>query len=187
MATVVIRELNSVAILRFLHQNQNCIITYQNIGKYCSISWNVSIGGGEHNYNCASTKQIWQKMFGERTQREDYITYEKSNIGNDVWIGNGVIVLQGINIGDGAIIGAGAVVTHDVEPYNIVYGVPAKPLKKRFDDRFCRDLLRIKWWDFPVETVKEIYSLLMMPMCNEVIDRLFSIKLSIEERQNANF
>ena len=51
-------------------------------------------------------------------------------IGNDVWIGGHSTILLGVTIGDGAVIGAGAVVTHDVEPYTIVGGVPAKVIKK---------------------------------------------------------
>ena len=55
-------------------------------------------------------------------------------IGNDVWIGYEAVILSGVTIGDGAIIGSRAVVTKDVEPYTIVGGVPAKPIRKRFDD-----------------------------------------------------
>ncbi|MCR5314680.1 MAG: sugar O-acetyltransferase [Bacteroidaceae bacterium] len=51
-------------------------------------------------------------------------------IGNDVWIGGNSTILPGVTIGDGAVIAAGAVVTHDVEPYTIVGGVPAKVIKK---------------------------------------------------------
>jgi maltose O-acetyltransferase len=51
-------------------------------------------------------------------------------IGNDVWIGGHSTILPGVTIGDGAVIAAGAVVTHDVEPYTIVGGVPAKVIKK---------------------------------------------------------
>lgn len=52
-------------------------------------------------------------------------------IGNDVWIGDKVIILPGVHIGDGVIIGAGSVVTHDVEPYAIVAGTPAKVIRYR--------------------------------------------------------
>jgi len=52
-------------------------------------------------------------------------------IGNDVWIGDKVTILPGVHIGDGSIIGAGAVVTHDVPPYAIVGGVPAKIIRMR--------------------------------------------------------
>ena len=55
-------------------------------------------------------------------------------IKNDVWIRQRVIIKGGVEIGDGAVIGAGSVVTKDIDPYTIVAGVPAKPIKKRFDD-----------------------------------------------------
>lgn len=51
-------------------------------------------------------------------------------IGNNVWIGEKVAVLGGVKIGDGAIIGANAVVTHDVPPYSIAVGCPAKIIKR---------------------------------------------------------
>lgn len=53
-------------------------------------------------------------------------------IGNDVWIGYEAVILSGVTIGDGAVIGSRAVVTKDVEPYTIVGGSPAKPIRKRF-------------------------------------------------------
>lgn len=52
-------------------------------------------------------------------------------IGNRAWIGTRAIVLGGIQIGEGAIVAAGAVVTHDVEPFTVVAGVPARVIKKR--------------------------------------------------------
>lgn len=55
-------------------------------------------------------------------------------VGNDVWIGYEAVILSGVTIGDGAIIGTRAVVTKDVPPYTIVGGVPAKPIRRRFDD-----------------------------------------------------
>jgi len=52
-----------------------------------------------------------------------------------VWIATNSIILPGVQIGRGAVIGAGAVVTHNVEPYAIMVGNPAKPItKKRIDD-----------------------------------------------------
>lgn len=52
-------------------------------------------------------------------------------IDNHVWIGARAIILPGIHIGEGAVVGAGAVVTHDVEPYHIVAGVPARQIGQR--------------------------------------------------------
>lgn len=69
-------------------------------------------------------------------------------VGNDVWIGYEAVILSGVTIGDGAIVGARAVVTRDVPPYTIVGGVPAKSIRKRFDDETIEKLLRLRWWDW---------------------------------------
>lgn len=66
-------------------------------------------------------------------------------VGNDVWIGYEAVILAGVTIGDGAIIGARAVVTKDVPPYTIVGGVPAKPIRKRFNEETIDILLKLKW------------------------------------------
>ena len=86
------------------------------------------------------------------------LPYEPSKtveIGNDVWIGSGVYIKAGIKIGTGAIIGARSVVTHDIEPYSVVAGVPAKEIRKRFDEEAIRKLLELKWWDWPDEKLKK--------------------------------
>lgn len=47
-------------------------------------------------------------------------------IGDDAWIGQGATILKGVIIGEGAIVGAMSVVVHDVPPYSVVAGNPAK-------------------------------------------------------------
>jgi len=69
-------------------------------------------------------------------------------IGHDVWIGHGAIILPGRTIGTGAVVAAGSVVTKDVEPYMIVGGVPAEPIRRRFSERIADDLRAIAWWDW---------------------------------------
>lgn len=135
--------------------NQNTILKNAEVGKFCCISWNVCLyGGSSHNYLSPSmyTTYHWKKVFGSTV---DTRCAEKSKtiVGNDVWIGNGAIVINGITIGDGAIIGAGAVVTKDVPPYCVVAGVPAKVIRKRFDDLTIERLLKIKWWNWPEEVL----------------------------------
>ena len=74
-------------------------------------------------------------------------------VGNDVWIGYEAVILAGVTIGDGAIIGARAVVTKDVPPYTIVGGVPAKQIRKRFNEETIDTLLKLKWWDWSKERI----------------------------------
>lgn len=59
------------------------------------------------------------------------ITYAPITIEDDVWIGGNVCIKSGITIHRGSIVGAGSVVTHDVPPYAIVGGVPAKTIRSR--------------------------------------------------------
>ena len=123
------------------------------IGRYCSIASEVCTISGRHptsvwvstspvffsNECQCGTSYTSEKLFDESSP--------KTTIGNDVWIGARATILSGIKIGDGAIIAAGAVVTKDVEPYTIVGGVPAKPIKKRFTDEQIHALMKLKWWD----------------------------------------
>lgn len=76
-------------------------------------------------------------------------------VGSDVWIGAGVTVLDGVTIGDGAVVGANSLVLHDVEPYTIVAGSPAKPIRKRFSDEDIEFLLKVKWWNLDEDTIRQ--------------------------------
>ena len=81
---------------------------------------------------------------------------KRVEIGNDVWIGEGVFIVDGIKIGDGVIVGAHSVVTHDVPPYAIVAGTPARILRYRFDPDEIKILLETQWWLLPDNEIKRI-------------------------------
>lgn len=51
-------------------------------------------------------------------------------IGHDAWIAAGATVLRGVTIGEGAIVGAGSVVSHDVAPWTVVAGNPARVISR---------------------------------------------------------
>lgn len=44
-------------------------------------------------------------------------------------IGIGAIIMPGVTIGEGTVIGAGSVVTHDIPPYSVAVGAPARVIK----------------------------------------------------------
>ena len=131
-----------------------------NIGKYCSIACGAKFmfTSGNHAMQSLSTYPFpifveewgleWSDITNAWDNKGDIV------IGNDVWIGYESVIMQGVHIGDGAVIGTRAVVTKDIPPYTIVGGVPAKPIKKRFDDKTVEKLLELKWWDWSAEEIK---------------------------------
>lgn len=147
------------------------------IGKYCSIAWNVSIGGAEHPYHNITTHFFpYDKYYGfvdEGMEDSTFNPYkDKVTIGNDVWIAAGAQILRGVTIADGAVIGAGAIVTHDVGPYEIWAGVPAKKIGSRFDERIVKALVELKWWNLPEQIIKDNLELFRKPVSIELINEL---------------
>ncbi len=131
------------------------------IGKFCSIACGVKFLFNSANHTLASLSTYPFPLFFEEWGLEKQNVAESWDnkggiiIGNDVWIGFEAVILAGVTIGDGAIIGTQAVVTKDVPPYTIAGGIPAKPIKKRFDEDTISDLLHIKWWNWPKEKISQ--------------------------------
>ncbi len=125
------------------------------IGKFCQIATGVRFitNGANHPMNGVSTypfkafRQSWSNVPMDVPNKGDIV------IGNDVWIGNAVTIMQGVKIGDGAIIGTNALVSRDVEPYTIVGGNPARVIRKRFDDETIDFLLKLAWWNWPIDKI----------------------------------
>lgn len=130
------------------------------IGKFCSIACGAKFIFTSANHSLKSLSTYPFPIFFEEWGLDvTDITDAWDNkgdiiVGNDVWIGYEAVILSGVTIGDGAIIGSRAVVTKDIPPYTIVGGVPAKPIRKRFDDVTIARLLELKWWDWSEERIK---------------------------------
>lgn len=134
------------------------------IGKFCMIASDVQfiMNGANHlthaisSYPFAIFGQGWQQAM----EGKQYPSKGDTVIGNDVWLGYKAAIMPGITIGDGAIIGAYAVVTKDVAPYAIVGGNPAQEIRMRFAQEEIERLLKIRWWDWPVEKISRNVQLL---------------------------
>lgn len=139
---------------------RNSFISISSIGKFCSIGPNFLCGWGIHPSDGISTAPMFYsslKQNGFSFSLGNKIKERKEiQVGNDVFIGANVTVLDGKKIGDGAIIGAGAVVSKDIPPYSIAVGAPIKIIRYRFNDYQISKLLKIQWWDFDEERLKDV-------------------------------
>lgn len=97
------------------------------IGDYFHTGKGLTIFSTSHNYDLGD-----KIPYGDEALKKEVV------IGNWVWCGANVTILPGVHIGDGAVIGAGAVVTKDVPECAVVGGNPAKIIKYRDKEKFCR-------------------------------------------------
>lgn len=122
-------------------------------GSYCSVGTGLIIRRRNHPIEWPSLHPFFfNSQLGLLTH--DAVPGDLENpltLGHDVWIGDRVTILAGCrHIGNGAIVAAGAVVTTDVPAYTIVAGVPAKPLRQRFDAETIARIEESRWWEKPV-------------------------------------
>ena len=92
------------------------------VGNKCAVAAHTVFASIGHTYDQPNTPFVDLPAMAEKIVLED-----------NVWIGANASIIAGVRIGTGSIVGAGAVVTHDVEPYSIVGGVPARLIRRRKD------------------------------------------------------
>ena len=143
---------------RYSYCGYDCTFINADIGAFCAIAGNVSIGYIDHPMNWVGMSSVFyarrdsiRKKFSLHSTREA----KRTLIGNDVWIGEKALIKAGITVGNGAVIGMGSIVTKNVPDYAIVAGNPAREVRKRFDEATIEALLKIQWWDFEDEKLEK--------------------------------
>lgn len=124
------------------------------VGRFSNIAAQTRIGPTDHPFTHAAqhhflyrSSYYWDDIsddaafFAARAAR-------RTVLGADCWIGHGVIIKPEVTFGIGAIAASGAVVTKNVDPFMIVAGVPAVPVRARFSPSVIDRLLALAWWDW---------------------------------------
>jgi acetyltransferase-like isoleucine patch superfamily enzyme len=141
------------------------------IGAFCSIARDVTfVICDEHPLDTFSTYPWKVRVLGEA--RPEALGKGGISVGDDVWLGYRSTVLDGVTIGRGGCVAAGAVVTKDVEPYTIVGGVPAKPIRKRFDEATIQRLMQVDFSKINRSYVEEHRDALYAPLDADVLQEL---------------
>jgi acetyltransferase-like isoleucine patch superfamily enzyme len=126
------------------------------IGKYCSFAADVTIfTGGGHSTDTVSTFPFENVLFGATNPTRSSRSTRDTVIGNDAWVGDRAVIAGGVHVGDGAVVGTAAVVLADVPPCAVVAGNPATVLRYRFSKGTVAALLRIAWWEWGDEELRD--------------------------------
>jgi len=130
------------------------------IGKFANIAAFSRIGATDHPLHTASLHHFLYRSddyWDDAGRDQAFFEHRKSRvatIGHDTWIGANAMVKPEVTLGHGAVVAAGSVVTKDVDPYTIVAGTPAKPLRLRQPRAIADRLIALAWWDWPHDALR---------------------------------
>ena len=131
------------------------------IGKFANIAAFSRIGATDHPLHTASCHHFLYRSddYWDDAERDPaFFAHRRSriaSIGHDTWIGAGAMIKPEVTLGHGAVVASGAVVTKDVDPYTIVAGTPARPLRLRQPRDIADRIIALAWWDWPHEKLRK--------------------------------
>jgi phosphonate metabolism protein (transferase hexapeptide repeat family) len=130
-------------------------IANASVGKFSNIAAFVRIGATDHPMEKASLHHFHYRSADYFDDADNDVAWfdhrrtRRTVIGHDTWLGHGVQVRPDVVVGHGAVVAGGAIVTKDVQPFMIVAGIPAAPLRPRFASSVADRLMALAWWDWP--------------------------------------
>ncbi len=131
------------------------------IGKFANIAAFSRIGATDHPLQTAACHHFLYRSddyWDDAARDPDFFAHRKSriaHIGHDTWIGAGAMIKPEVTLGHGAVVAAGAVVTRDVDPYTIVAGTPAHPLRLRQPRDIADRLIALAWWNWSHQEIRK--------------------------------
>ena len=101
------------------------------VGNNCLISFNCLIADNDgHSLDYRLRQNDLYNLLSGSPKNWDNISEKSVIIEDNVWIGANCIILRGVSIGTNSIIGAGSVLRSSVPQNSLVYGNPAKVIKR---------------------------------------------------------
>ncbi|MCU4800275.1 acetyltransferase [Halobacteria archaeon HArc-gm2] len=153
-------RVNESAVGDYTYLMERVQLDYATVGKFGNVASDARLGPTNHPIDRPSAHHFTYRAEMYDLGEDDESIFEwradqPVTVGHDVWIGHGAIVLPGVEIGNGAVVGAGAVVARDVDPYTVVAGAPAEPIRRRFPEDVADLIEATEWWDWDHETLAD--------------------------------
>jgi acetyltransferase-like isoleucine patch superfamily enzyme len=90
------------------------------IGDHCMFANGCFVSDANHRYDDPDKPVPWQ----------GFTTKGPTRVGDNVWCGANVVITSGVTVGERCVIGANSVVTQNLPPFSIVFGAPARVVKR---------------------------------------------------------
>lgn len=124
------------------------------IGKFAQIARGSYFITSSANHPMTGFTTYPFRIFKPETFGYKDLPVKDTVVDHDVWIGQNAAIMPGVHIGSGAIVAAASVVTRNVPPYAVVGGNPARVIRMRYSEEMIEELLRLAWWDWPLDKIE---------------------------------
>lgn len=124
------------------------------IGKFVQIARGSYFITSSANHPMTGFSTYPFRIFKPETFGYKDLPVKDTIVDHDVWVGQNTAIMPGVHIGSGAIVAAASAVTRNVPPYAVVGGNPARLIRMRYSEDVIEQLLRLAWWDWPLDKIE---------------------------------